>query len=414
MSSPAPALDRLPEPLQIKIYRNLKDRDLLSLAVVNKGVSRIARPRLYLKSVLTIPPDETPGPDLWNQRWSRKQQDLYCETITTNPELGGQALSLYLSIYQDAGGFAEPVVEDEKSIKQIVGAVQKLQSLKALHVFQNRNVAFPKALLDSLPRSLFIVDLSRSSLSDDYCLELLFNLPLLKCLKAQIVPEANKPSYPPLYHSNLEGLALDLQKISPTFFRAITHDVPLLTTFETDFPGLLVMKGSPFLRRLKSLFIVGKQMMVIEREVSAYVDSLVSILSECPVLEHFAIHALYEAGIDQYITIAIEQLDIFQHIPPSVTSFEICGFLCKSTYLLSTITRLAPQLERLKISTVYPIEEETRHFMRGTVPDKAMEGEVKRICKENGVKFVYRDIEKENEEKRKMKARNGQGDCKIV
>jgi len=52
--------------------------------------------------------------------------------------------------------------------------------------------------------------------------------------------------------------------------------------------------------------------------------------------------------------------------------------------------------------------------MRGTVPDKAMEGEVKRICKENGVKFVYRDIEKENEEKRKMKARNGQGDCKIV
>jgi len=98
-----------------------------------------------------------------------------------------------------------------------------------------------------------------------------------------------------------------------------------------------------------------------------------------------------------------------------VTSFELCGFYCTSTYLLSTVSRLAPQLARLKISTVYPIEEETRHLSRGTVPDKAVEGEVERICKENGVKYVYHDtIEKGNEEKRKMKARNGQGDCRIA
>lgn len=51
--------------------------------------------------------------------------------------------------------------------------------------------------------------------------------------------------------------------------------------------------------------------MVFEDDAEMYVKNLVNVLSETTELDTFAIHAAYEAGISQYITIDPMSSDTF-------------------------------------------------------------------------------------------------------
>jgi len=338
MSSPAPDLDRLPEALQKRIYKNLTDRDILSLAVVCKEVSRNALPRLYLRSVLTIPREEEPVHDLWRNRWSKKQQNRYCKTLKRHPEFGQEAHTLYLSFSYKRIGFNEvEEEEDTATINQVANALNKLQHLVRLEVFQTRNVTFPDSLLAALPPSLAVVNLEHSALSGEGCLALLRRLPLLAYFKLFISDEPQLESHLPLHHPKLAYLAVDLTAVSPAFFLAITHDVPNLTSFECDFKGLNKMKGSSFLRQLKKLYVLGQFTYWHSLDPSPWALELGSILDDCTTLEFLAVQATDINGMASEILVSIEEHDIFRHIPPSITELNLLRLLLKPSYILSTV-----------------------------------------------------------------------------
>ena len=406
-------LELLPSEVQTKIFKDVDDRDCLHLAVVCKEVSRNILPILYRSSVLLVPPTEEPTPTGWGTVcWSKSQQNRYCKTILSRPELGGYAKSVQMRISQNSL-FGQPV-NVAPWISQVVKALGSLSNIGFLEVHQDMNALLPRPIFENLPPSLVTVNLEHSALSPQDTLALFKSLPLLKNLYVTVLGGGgtNKKSYSPVHHSNLECLSMNFPQISPSLFQAITYDTPRLTVLELDFDGLSTIKGSPSLGRLKELFIVGKLCPVMPNAQSVARD-LITIFSETPNLETFAIHSATFAGINQDITILIERLDIFRFLPKTVSNLELIGFHSKPAYLLSTVQRLAPQLKRLKLSTVYPMpdNDEARRWKRGVIPDKVTEGNIKAICQANRVEFIYKDRDAEQQA---IEGQTGEGDCRIA